>query len=313
MYHGIITSRSNMAAATNDCLTNVALGSSGKAGTYRESYSADYKSGHSSSSRGATSFAAAMAGLGYANTRGFRGGRDRHGRLFGSSNETPKLIFTAGGKQLNRNLTVYQAVQRLFVLDVDADDRFARSDLVSSDGSGPWGETCTLTYQRAENQTNRDPTGGSSSSTSKAAKSGSSSNFSSEAKLHQTSVLDSILHGELPCDLEKSNPTYNILALLRVLEGVTASARVSPEEFVSSKITPKLARQIQDAHVLCSGSFPSWCNQLTKACPFLFPFETRQQYFYSTAFGLSRALNRLQQQQGAEGLGSTTERAMRVG
>ncbi|KAL5066522.1 hypothetical protein RYX36_028259 [Vicia faba] len=333
---------STLAAATNDCLTNVALGSSGKACTDRESDSADYKSGHSSSSRGATSFAAAMAGLGYANTRGFRGGRDRHGRLFGSSNEPPKLIFTAGGKQLNRNLTVYQAVQRLLVLDEDADDRFARSDLVSSDGSGPWGETCTLTYQRAENQTNRDPTGGSSSSASKAAKSGSSSNFSSEAKLHQTSVLDSILHGELPCDLEKSNPTYNILALLRVLEGlnqlaprlraqmvndrfaegkifdfdelgVTASARVSPEEFVSSKITPKLARQIQDAHVLCSGSFPSWCNQLTKACPFLFPFETRQQYFYSTAFGLSRALNRLQQQQGAEGLGSTTGRAMRVG
>ncbi|XP_058785696.1 E3 ubiquitin-protein ligase UPL3-like isoform X2 [Vicia villosa] len=333
---------STLAAATNDSLTNVALASSSKVGTARESDSADFKSGHSSSSRGAMSFAAAMAGLGYANTRGFRGGRDRHGRLFGSSNEPPKLIFSAGGKQLNRNLTVYQAVQRQLVLDEDDDDRFARSDLISSDGSGPWGETCTITYQRAENQTNRDPTGGSSSNTSKAAKSGSSSNFSSEAKLHQTSVLDSILQGELPCDLEKSNPTYNILALLRVLEGlnqlaprlraqmvndqfaegkifdfdelgVTAGARVSPEEFVSSKITPKLARQIQDALVLCSGSLPSWCNQLTKACPFLFPFETRRQYFYSTAFGLSRALNRLQQQQGAEGLGSTTERATRVG
>ncbi|KAI5402306.1 E3 ubiquitin-protein ligase UPL3 [Lathyrus oleraceus] len=335
---------STLAAVTNDSLTNVALGSSSKAGTARESDSADFKSGHSSSSRGATSFAAAaMSGLGYANTRGFRGGRDRHGRLlFGSSNEPPKLIFTAGGKQLNRNLTVYQAVQRQLVIDEDDDDRFARSDLVSSDGSGPWGETCTITYQRAENQTNRDPTGVSSSNTLKAAKSGSSSNFSSEGKLHQTSVLDSILQGELPCDLEKSNPTYNILALLRVLEGlnqlaprlraqmvndrfaegkifdfdelgVTAGARVSPEEFVSSKITPKLARQIQDALVLCSGSLPSWCNQLTKACPFLFPFETRRQYFYSTSLGLSRALNRLQQQQGAEGLGSTTERAMRVG
>ncbi|KAF2302055.1 hypothetical protein GH714_031921 [Hevea brasiliensis] len=155
------------------------------------------------------------------------------------------------------------------------------------------------------------------------------------------SLLDSIVQGELPCDLEKSNPTYNILALLRVLEGLNQLAprlraqlvsdnfaegkissldglnatggRVFAEEFINSKLTPKLARQIQDALALCSGSLPSWCYQLTKACPFLFPFETRRQYFYSTAFGLSRALNRLQQQQGADGHGSANEREVRVG
>uniref|UniRef100_A0A5B6ZXD8 HECT-type E3 ubiquitin transferase n=1 Tax=Davidia involucrata TaxID=16924 RepID=A0A5B6ZXD8_DAVIN len=155
------------------------------------------------------------------------------------------------------------------------------------------------------------------------------------------SLLDSILQGELPCDMEKSNPTYNILALLRVLEGLNQLAprlrfqavtdsfsvgkvsgldelsatgvRVPPDEFINSKLTPKLARQIQDALALCSGSLPSWCYQLTKACPFLFPFETRRQYFYSTAFGLSRALYRLQQHQGADGHGSTSEREVRVG
>jgi E3 ubiquitin-protein ligase TRIP12 len=89
--------------------------------------------------------------------------------------------------------------------------------------------------------------------------------------------------------------------------------RVPAEEFINSKLTPKLARQIQDALALCSGSLPSWCYQLTKACPFLFPFETRRQYFYSTAFGLSRALYRLQQQQGADGHGSANEREVRVG
>ncbi|KAI3795540.1 hypothetical protein L1987_38195 [Smallanthus sonchifolius] len=56
---------------------------------------------------------------------------------------------------------------------------------------------------------------------------------------------------------------------------------------------------MQDVLALCSGGIPSWCHQLTKACPFLFLFETRRQYFYSTAFGLSRALNWIQQQQGA--------------
>lgn len=333
---------SNVAPATSDGLTNAASGSSSKV-PVRGSDSADFRSGYSSSSRGAMSFAAAaMAGLGSVNSRGIRGGRDRHGRpLFGSSNDPPKLIFTAGGKQLNRHLTIYQAIQRQLVLDEEDDERFAGSDYVSSDGSRLWGDIYTITYQRAENQTDRASTGGSSSNASKSGKSGVS-NSSSEAKLHQTSVLDSILQGELPCELEKSNPTYNILALLRVLEGlnqlaprlraqvvtdnfavgkildfdelgVTTGARVPPEEFISSKLTPKLARQIQDALALCSGSLPSWCYQLTKACPFLFPFETRRQYFYSTAFGLSRALYRLQQQQGADGHGSTNEREVRVG
>ncbi|XP_020214843.1 E3 ubiquitin-protein ligase UPL3 [Cajanus cajan] len=342
---GDLAEESAVAPATSDGPTNAASGSSSKAGTVRGSDSADFRSGYTSSSRGAMSFAAAaMAGLGSANSRGFRGGRDRLGRpLFGSSNDPPKLIFTASGKQLNRHLTIYQAIQRQLVLDEDDDERFAgSSDYVSSDGSRLWGDIYTITYQRAENQTDRAPPGGSNSNASKSGKSGSALNSSSEGKLHQISVLDSILQGELPCELEKSNPTYNILALLRVLEGlnqlasrlraqvitdnfaegkildldelsVTSSARVPAEEFISSKLTPKLARQIQDALALCSGSLPSWCYQLTKACPFLFPFETRRQYFYSTAFGLSRALYRLQQQQGADGHGLTNEREIRVG
>ncbi|KAJ7967163.1 E3 ubiquitin-protein ligase UPL3-like [Quillaja saponaria] len=333
---------STVAAGTSDSQTNPASGSSSRAATVRVSDSGDFRSGNSYSSRGAMSFAAAaIAGLGSANGRGIRGGRDRHGRpLFGSSNDPPKLIFTAGGKQLNRHLTIYQAIQRQLVLDEDDDERFAGRDCVSSDGSRLWSDIFTIMYQRVDSQADRASAGGSSSNTSKATKYGSS-NSNSDAQLHKISVLDSILQGELPCELEKSNPTYNILALLRVLEGLnqlaprlktqmvadnfvegkvsnldelsTTGMRVPPEEFISSKLTPKLARQIQDALALCSGSLPSWCYQLTKACPFLFPFETRRQYFYSTAFGLSRALYRLQQQQGADGHGPANEREVRVG
>ncbi|KAL5055633.1 hypothetical protein RYX36_036315 [Vicia faba] len=335
---------STVTPVTNDGQTNAASGSSSKVGSVRASDTADFKSGYSSSSRGAMSFAAAaMAGLGSANSRGIRGGRDRQGRpLFGSSNDPPKLIFTAGGKQLNRQLTIYQAVQRQLVQDEDDDERFASSDFMSSDGSRMWGDIFIINYQKADSQTDRATPGGPSSNTSKSSKSGSVSNCGAEVKLHQTSLIDSILLGELPCELEKSNPTYDILALLRVLEGlnqlaprlraqvatdsfaegkfldldelvVATGSKVPPDEFISSKLTPKLARQIQDALALCSGSLPSWCYQLTKACPFLFPFEVRRQYFYSTAFGLSRALYRLQQQQGADGHGSTNEREVRVG
>lgn len=333
---------SGAAPATSDCQTNPASGSSSRAAPVRGSDSTDFRSGSSYGSRGAMSFAAAaMAGLGSANGRGIRGGRDRQGRLlFGSSNDPPRLIFTASGKQLNRNLTIYQAIQRQLVLDEEDDDRYTGSDFISSDGSRLWSDIYTITYQRADGQADRPTVGGSSSTTtSKSTKGASNSN--SDVLLHRLSLLDSILQGELPCDLEKSNPTYNILALLRVLEGLNqlglrlraqlvsdnfaegkilsldeltaVGARVPAEEFINSKLTPKLARQIQDALALCSGSLPSWCYQLTKACPFLFPFETRRQYFYSTAFGLSRALYRLQQQQGADGHGLTNEREVRVG
>ncbi|KAL5995652.1 E3 ubiquitin-protein ligase upl3 [Asimina triloba] len=324
--------------ATSDGQANPSSGSSNRTSSARES--AELKSGSSFGSRGAMSFAAAaMAGLTSASGRGIRGSRDRRGVLLGGSNEPPKLIFSAGGKQLNRHLTIYQAIQRQLVLDEDDDERYAGADFISSDGGRLWGDIYTITYQKADGQDKASAAG--STSLPKSAKAGSTSNSGSDGQWQQMSLLDSILQGELPCDMDKSNATYNILALLRVLEVLNQLAprlrvqavsdefaegkissldelsatgvEVPPEEFANSKLTPKLARQIQDALALCSGSLPSWCYQLTKACPFLFPFETRRQYFYSTAFGLSRALHRLQQQQGADNHNSTNEREVRVG
>lgn len=328
------------ASATSNSLLNPASDSSTRA---RGIGSAEFRSGSPFGSKGTMSFAAAaMAGLASASGRGVREGRDRRGAS-GSSTDPPKMIFSAGGKHLNRHLTIYQAIQRQLVLDEDNEgERYTGSDLLASDGSRLWSDIYTITYQKADNQADKASAGGSSSfAPSKTTKAGSTSNSSSDPSWQQISLLDSILQAELPCDLEKSNPTYNILALLRVLEGLNqlaprlrvqavsddfaegkfssldelsiTGAKVPSEEFINSKLTPKLARQIQDALALCSGSLPSWCYQLTKACYFLFPFETRRQYFYSTAFGLSRALHRLHQQQGADGHGSTNEREVRVG
>lgn len=331
---GLATSGRQMNAASG--------GTSGAAAAARGSDSTDAGIGNSYGSRGALSFAAAaMAGLGAASGRGIRGSRDLHGRtLHRSSDEPSKLIFTAGGKQLSRHLTIYQAVQRQLMQDEDDDDRLGGSDFISSDGSR-FNDIYTIMYQRPDSQVSRLSAGGASSTTPSKSTKSASTNSSVESQAYKASLLDSILQGELPCDLEKSNSTYNVLALLRVLECLnqlgprlrsqtvsdrfaegkitslddlsTSAAKVPHEEFINSKLTPKLARQIQDALALCSGSLPSWCYQLTRACPFLFPFQTRRQYFYSTAFGLSRALNRLQQQQGADGNGSTNEREMRIG
>ncbi|XXG75022.1 hypothetical protein AAC387_Pa07g3615 [Persea americana] len=329
-----------IASTTSDTATNPS-GSSNRTASGRGVDPAEFMSVGSFGSKGAMSFAAAaMAGLASASGRGIRAGRDRRGIHPGSSNDPPKLIFSFGGKQLSRHLTIFQAIQRQLVLDENDDERCTASDFPSSDGSRLWGDIYTITYQKADNHVDMASVGG-PTSLPKSAKGKSASNSSSDIQWQQTSLLDSILQGELPCDLEKSNPTYNILSLLRVLEGLnhlaprlrvqavsddfsvgkissleelgTTGSKVLPEEFINSKLTPKLARQIQDALALCSGSLPSWCYQLTKACPFLFPFETRRQYFYSTAFGVSRALHRLQQQQGVDGHSSTNEREVRVG
>ncbi|XP_073148393.1 E3 ubiquitin-protein ligase UPL3 [Henckelia pumila] len=337
------SSEDSPAPASNDVQNNPTCSSSSQGTSAKGSDSIEFRRGSSLGSRGAMSFAAAaMAGLASGNYRGVRGVRDRHGRPLSGIDDPPRLTFTAGGKLLNRNLTIYQAIQRQLVSSGDDEDVFTGTDLLSSDGSRLWTDIYTILYQKPSNQAER-PSVGTVTSTipSSSAKASTSSNSGADVSSHRFSLLDSILQGELPCDLERSNPTYNILALLRVLEGLNqlapklrvqavidsysdgkvsnldelsaAGVKARPEEYINSKLTPKLARQIQDALALCSGSLPSWCYQLTKACPFLFPFETRRQYFYSTAFGLSRALYRLQQQQGVDGHGSTNEREVRVG
>lgn len=306
---------------------------------------ANHRSGSNNaenSVQGAMSIAASVAigGLVSPNHGGFRSGRDRQGMtLTGSKNDPPKLIFSSGGKQLNRNMTIYQAVRRQVVPEEDDDEKLG-NEVLANDGSRLWRNIYVITYQRADNQVNKISTGSLNSTPSKISESGSS-NSNPGFHMNNISLLESSFQWELPCDLEKNNPTYNILALLRILECLSQNitrlrtqaicddfsegkilylddmsinhTEVPPEKFINSKITPKLSRQIQDVLAVCGGTLPSWCYQLTKACPFLFPFETRRQYFYSTAFGLSRALNWLQQQQGADGQGSTSEREVRLG
>lgn len=140
-------------SVSGDTHINPTGGSSSRAPSMAGSDSAELRSGSSFGSRGAMSFAAAaMAGLAAGNGRSMRGGRDRHGRLLIGSNDPPRLIFSAGGKQLNRHLTIYQAIQKQLVLEEDDDERFGGGDFTSSDGNRLWSDIYTITYQKADNQ-----------------------------------------------------------------------------------------------------------------------------------------------------------------
>lgn len=292
--------------------------------------------------------AVAMAGATSADGNGGRTvSRDRRSlATIAGANVPPKLAFSLCGRPLNRSLTIFQAIQRQAVTDEDDEERYAGADYPPGSGRRLWDEVYTITYQRADSNYDQAASSSSGSASQRPESSPQSKVVSAgtsgaESSWQQASLLDSIIQGELPCDLDKANSTYNILLLLRVFEGLNrlaprlraqqaadafAEGQVSSfgdvdvqgplvprEEFLSSKLTPKLARQMQDALALCSGGLPAWCHQLTRSCPFLFPFETRRQYFHATAFGLSRALQRLQQQQSADGPAVANDRDLRVG
>ena len=52
-------------------------------------------------------------------------------------------------------------------------------------------------------------------------------------------------------------------------------------------------RQLQDPIIIMTSNLPVWLKEVATACPFLFPFETRQLLFYVTSFDRDRALLRL--------------------
>ncbi|GLJ54185.1 hypothetical protein SUGI_1161700 [Cryptomeria japonica] len=242
-----------------------------------------------------------------------------------SYRDHPRLNFFIGGKLIDRSSTLFHAIQHNVVPEGD-EPRYAGSEYPFRERF--WDDVHTITYRRADAPAKR--------------------NLREPQKMSSTSMtiknmffIDNILQRKLPCDLEKSDSTHDILLLLRVVEGLNGLAPclrsqslsdafaegklkslddlkvdvhpIPQEEFLSGKLTSKLARQLQDAVTLCSIGLPPWCHQLIKVCPFLFSFETRRQYFYSTALGVQRALHRLQQQQISQNPNVPNNRGRHVG
>eukprot|EP00050_Salpingoeca_kvevrii_P009459 m.3111 g.3111 ORF g.3111 m.3111 type:complete len:1732 (-) comp2265_c0_seq1:248-5443(-) len=105
----------------------------------------------------------------------------------------------------------------------------------------------------------------------------------------------------LPADasIPSSDPAYTVLSLLHALKALNdyrgllipeARPLLNDSAFVNNKLSNKLMRQINDFEAICRSSFPDWCRQVVSTCPFIVPFESRQLYFYYTAFGSVRAL-----------------------
>lgn len=129
----------------------------------------------------------------------------------------------------------------------------------------------------------------------------------------QTSVsnveADSESENGIPTSLSKHPTTASILQLLNVLHDLNANIedvliekrktiidlhREPLSQFVNTKLTAKLNRQLEEPLIVASNCLPGWSEDLARLYPFLFPFETRHLFLQSTSFGYARSMARWQ-------------------
>ena len=234
----------------------------------------------------------------------------------------PRLLFSANGAgPFHPTTSVLQAVYAAALAAADAD--------AGEEGAGArlsvatlWERTHTLQYMLTpKGEPIPPPLPGAAGASAAAATSADAEEalaaFGSTDRRAALGAALPALRGKvcgdapLPGVAEQTDAILSALSVLRVLTAsparVMALGRADAEEassraasvalpaeaFVSAKLSGKLVRQLGDTLSLCSGSLPAWCVALARTCPFLFPFETRQQLFYCTTFGLARALHRM--------------------
>lgn len=117
----------------------------------------------------------------------------------------------------------------------------------------------------------------------------------------------------MPASLDRNKITSSILRLLSILHALNANiddvfqdmeiGKPLPQplsQFVNTKLTAKLNRQLEEPLIVASACLPTWSEDLARFYPFLFPFETRHLYLQSTSFGYSRSMTRWQNSQQAD-------------
>ncbi|EME50326.1 hypothetical protein DOTSEDRAFT_69002 [Dothistroma septosporum NZE10] len=123
-----------------------------------------------------------------------------------------------------------------------------------------------------------------------------------------TSAIATSNTGDLPPSLDNHPVTSSILRLMSILHELNANPddvvpdsksavklNAEPQsQFVNTKLTAKLNRQLEEPLIVASQCLPSWSEDLARLYPFLFPFETRHLFLQSTSFGYSRLMSRWQ-------------------
>jgi len=238
------------------------------------------------------------------------------------NNETSqRLEFLIGENKLPRDMTVYQAVQQFGgpntgqTDDSDSDTRGGASMLGSP---GVWARIHTIYYRPATDSSTPGKSSGSQSGKHKsdsASKKGKGGKGQTKRKApdelwtdgtvpERQNPLINFLDDKLPREFLQQDPSSDVLSLLKILwalnrfwytlyPGTRTRNILTVNEFINSKLTAKMNRQLQDPIIIMTSNLPQWLKEIGMNCPFLFPFETRQLLFYVTSFDRDRALSRL--------------------
>ncbi|XP_017976957.1 PREDICTED: E3 ubiquitin-protein ligase UPL4 isoform X2 [Theobroma cacao] len=217
-----------------------------------------------------------------------------------NEDSSPRLLLYLEGHQLDRTLTLYQAILQQLLNSENEFITWAKL----------WTRVYTLTYKKALESKQDD------AQEHTLLEQKSSISDKNVASMQNMEFFSSLFACKLASNLDKSSPAYDILFLLKSLEGINkcsfhlmsyerirafAEGRIDnldnlkvmvhsvpQNEFVSSRLTEKLEQQMRDSFTLSTGGMPSWCNQLIASCPFLFSFEAKCKYFRLAAFGPRR-------------------------
>ncbi|KAJ9559067.1 hypothetical protein OSB04_013681 [Centaurea solstitialis] len=234
-----------------------------------------------------------------------------------SGNDGPslQLSFYLEGKQMDRMLTIYQAILQQ-----------QKAEYNSITHATLWNQVHKVTYRRSSEL------GNSSSPYLGCCACWSSSALEKPKSFgHFAPLLSHMWVPEIGSAVGKRTPCHDILFLLRALESMNmfrfhllsrqrirafAEGRISEldgvkatvsgipmNEFVNNRLTEKLEQQMRDPLAISMGGMPSWCTQLMASCPFLFSFEARCKYFKLAALGKHQGQRRVSSQ---SNLGSTS-------
>ncbi|KAF9340444.1 Ubiquitin fusion degradation protein 4 [Linnemannia elongata] len=195
------------------------------------------------------------------------------------------IQFSLHGTPISTDMTVYGAIHD-----------YERKNNKTATSRGIWSSMYPIKYKRVDTP--------------------APEHTSPAAQTHGHDEVDLTFTAEMPKDLPQSADYAPILGLLRVLHGLNDDWRrfygaeeqlppvtqyMAQQEFVNSKISAKVNRQLEEPLIVASSCLPNWTVGLVTGFPFLFPFETRYIYLQSTAFGFSRSIMRWQNQQQRNG------------
>lgn len=188
------------------------------------------------------------------------------------------LEFSVNGQVITNDSTIYRAVH----LHQNQPDEFAARSV--------WSALHSISYRRVPGPPAPEP----------------------DTLIPPSETSPTAISG-LPHSLDKNPTTASILRLLHILHEMNANLdelllderatlRIKSEplaQFVNTKLTAKLNRQLEEPLIVASSCLPSWSEDLARLYPFLFPFETRHLFLQSTSFGYSRSMTRWQNSQTA--------------